>query len=702
MDGLGGEAERLTDAPEGVEAYDWLPDSAGLVYLAQEPRPVPLQTARDDRKDRKDDAVVEREERFRQQIWRITVEDKKAKLAHPGDFGIGELAASPDGRWVAFTTNYTGEENDYHRADVWTLDLANGATRQLTEGPGGKFHPVWTPDSTAVLFTRPLNPELSYSQENLFSVTLADKAVVNLTADFPHDLTGWHGVWFDAQGALHVSAAVGTTTGIYRLPLGGGAFTPVVQDDEHIHDFHVAPDGSLAYVASSTTDVPELLWLALDAPEAVPLTDLNEDWYDKYQLAETELVSWPSSEGLTIESLLTLPAGYDETETLPLIVALHGGPHGRTVQALSPFTMAQVWAAEGYAVLLPNYRGSEGYGEAFGTANRADLGGGDFRDVLAGVDWAVAEGVADPDRLGVIGSSYGGYLVNWIVTQTPRFRAAVSQFGIFSLATDHSNSQAPRWDLEYLGGHPWEVPELYARLSPASYVRNVQTPVLILHGDSDGNTFIANSQEMYTALRLQDKPVSFVHYPREGHGFYEPQHRLDEMRRILSWFDKHVRGGGQPATHRIGDKIVQDGWELTVTSATLQTYVGRSEEGRRYVEVAFVLRDTLERREPLTLAPADVSLTRGVSTATRSGRPVGLPIDVLGQKSLAEGQGWRFAFTPGKDERALAAPVALSFRITDAGGAYALSIKDFPPVTIDVPAADEKDEDKKKNPLPSS
>ena len=199
MDGLGGEAERLTDAPEGVEAYDWLPDSAGLVYLAREPRAAPLENAREDRRDRKDDAMVEREEKFRQQLWRIGVEDKKAKLIHPGDFGIGELAVSPDGNWVAFTTNYTGEENDYHRADVWTLDLANGTTRQLTDGPGGKFHPVWAPDGAAVLFTRPLDPELSYSQENLFSVALADQAVVNLHGDFPHDLTGWHGVWFDGR-----------------------------------------------------------------------------------------------------------------------------------------------------------------------------------------------------------------------------------------------------------------------------------------------------------------------------------------------------------------------------------------------------------------------------------------------------------------------------------------------------------------------
>ena len=691
MDGLGGEAERLTDAPEGVGDYGWLPDSLGVVYMAREPRATPLENAREDRLDRKDDAVVEREEKFREQFWRITVEDKKANLVHTGDLGIGELAVSPDGTLIAFTTNYTGEENDYHRADVWTVEIENGRTRQLTEGPGGKFHPVWRPDGMEVFFTRPLDPALSYSQESLFSVSLSDKSVVHRTQDFAHDLTAWHGVWFDAQGVLYISAAVGTTTGIYRQAPGSDAFTPVVQNDEHIHEFHVAPNGSLAYVASTTTDVPELLWQAADAPEPVSLTNLNNDWLDKYQLAETELASWPSTDGFTIEALLTLPIGYDEEQTYPLIVSLHGGPHGRTVQSLSPFTVAQVWAAEGYAVLSPNYRGSEGYGEAFGIASRADLGGGDFRDVMAGVDWAISEKIAAPNQLGVIGSSYGGYLVNWIVTQTPRFQAAVSQFGIFSLVTDFSNSQAPRWDLEYLGGHPWEVPDLYAKLSPASYVQDVQTPVLILHGEGDGNTFIANSQEMYTALRLQEKTVEFVHYPREGHGFYEPQHRLDEMRRILSWFDKYVRAGGHPSAYRIGDKIIQDGWQLTVSSAALQAYTGREEEDRRYVEVAFVLRDTLERREGLNLGPADVSLTRGLASTGRSGRPIGLPVDVLGQRVLAEGQGWKFVFAPGKQERGLAVAVALTFRITNAGGTYALTVKDFPPVTMDIPAADEKD-----------
>ncbi len=366
------------------------------------------------------------------------------------------------------------------------------------------------------------------------------------------------------------------------------------------------------------------------------------------------------------------------------------------VQALSPFTLAQVYAAEGYAVLSPNYRGSEGYGNAFCTANRGDLGGGDAQDILAGIDRAVAEGLADPERLAVVGSSYGGYLVNWLLGHSNRFRAAVSKFGIFSLVTDFSNSQAPRWETEYLGGYPWDKPELYAERSPATYLQNIQTPVLILHGEGDPNTFIANSQEMYQSLRLLGKTVEYVHYPREGHGIGEPQHRLDEIRRSLAWFDRYLRGDGQRTVYRTGEKIVHDGWELTVSSAALATYAGRADEGksRRHVEIALVLRDTTETRRTLALGPGDFALTR-MTPPGRPARPVGLPVDALGQKSLAEGTGWSFTFQPGKDERALSAPLALTFRLTDTGGVYHFAVKDFLPVTLDVPAA-EKEEDKKK------
>ena len=693
MDGGGGEAEKLTDAPEGISAYEWLPDSSGVVYLAQEPRPKPLEEYDGDKKERKDDAVVERLEKFRQQIWRVERESKKPKLVYPGDFGLGEIAVSPDGKSVAFTTNYTGEVNDYHKCDVWAIDIDGGNTRVFADGPGGKFHPVWTTDGLQVLYVASLDPDLSYSQPNLYSVSAVDKQEpICLTADFPHDLTGWHGVHTDALGRVYVLAAIGTTTAVFCYD--GSSWQSVIQNDEHLHDYAVAPNGGLAYVSSSTIDVPELCWLAPGKKRPETLTDLNQDWADNYALAPTQLVTWKSPDGLEIEGLLTLPPQCKDSQRLPLIVNLHGGPYGRTVQALSPYTAWQTWAAEGYAVLSPNYRGSEGYGNAFSTANQRDLGGGDAADILAGIDQAVAENIADPKKIAVIGSSYGGYLVNWLIGTTNRFQAAVSQFGIFSLATDFSNSQAPRWETEYLGGYPWDHPEIYAERSPAAYVKDIETPVLIMHGDLDPNTFIANSQEMYQALHLLGKTAEFVHYPREGHGFGEPQHRLDELRRCLNWFDKYLNGGAN-TVHRTGDKLIEGGWELTVTSATLETYAGRSEEGPRYVEVAFVLRDTTETRRTLTLKPADFTLTRSVPPG-RPTRPLGLPVSVLGQKALAESMNWSVAYAPGKDDRALSAPFALTFRLPPTGGTYRFTALGFPPVTLDVPAAEKTDKEKKE------
>ena len=692
MDGLGGEAEKLTDAPEGVGDYGWLPDSSGVVYLAQEPRPKPLQEAYEDKQDRKDDAVAERAEKFRHQIWRIDREAKKAKLIHPGDYGLGELAVSPDGKRVAFTTNYTGEVNDYHKIDVWVVDIESGEARAVADGPGGKLHPVWSADGSRVFYVAPLDPDLSYSQPNLYAVPVEGGEPVNLTADFPHDLTGYEGVWTDAKGRVYALAAVGTTTAVFRYD--GDHWTPVIEEDGHVHDYHVAPNGGLAYVASTAQDVPELFWLPPGAKKTQAVTDLNQDWADGYALAPTDVVTWDSPDGLTIEALLTYPVGYQEGQKYPLIVSLHGGPHGRTVEALSPFTLSQVYAAEGYSILSPNYRGSEGYGNAFSTASRNDLGGGDAQDVLAGLDQAIAEGLADPKRIGVVGSSYGGYLVNWLIAKTDRFQAAISKFGIFSLVTDFSNSQAPRWEAEYLGGPPWERPELYAERSPATYLRDIHTPVLILHGEGDPNTFVANSQEMYQGLRLLGRTVEYVHYPREGHGFGEPQHRLDEMRRSLAWFDQHLRGGGTRTVYRTGEKITHDGWELTVTSASLETYANRGDDKRRHVEVALALRDTTEIRRSLSISPADLSLSRQTPPG-RSARPVGLPVSMLGQKALAEGTGWSFAFTPGKDDRALSAAFAASFRLPDAGGTYRFTFRDFPPVTLDVPAADKDDKEEK-------
>jgi len=704
MDGLGGEAEKLTDAKQGVDAFEWLPDSKGIVYLAEEPRAKAVQTALDDRTDDNDDAAVDREERFRQQIWRIDLEHKKAKLVHAGDFGIGEIAVAPDGMSVAFSTNYTGEPNDYHLADIWVLPIDGGAPRQVTTGPGGKFHPVWSPNGSRLFFVRSLDPELSYSQENIYSVDAANGGdIFHETADFPHDVTGWHSFQFDAAGSLYVTAAMGTATAIFvRKPHPGPllgkeretsmAFDALVNNDEHISEFSVAKNGAIAYVSSAVDDAPEVLFLPHKAKQPIRPSDLNGDWMDDYEIAPTDIVKWTSKDGMEIEGLLTYPVDFDESKRYPIVVNVHGGPHGRVVQMLSSNSLSQVLAADGFLVLSPNYRGSEGYGNEFSTANKGDLGGGDFDDVLAGVDWAVEEGIADVDRIGIMGSSYGGYLVNWAIARSSRFKAAVSAFGIFSFISDFSNSEAPRWEAEYFGGPYWERHDEYVTRSPSAYAKDIDTPVLILHGDDDANTFISNSTELYNALRLQGKTAQLVTYPREGHGFYEPMHRIDEMRRCRTWFDKYLIGNGAASTYRLGDHVDVDGWRLTVVSAEVEPYSLAPKKGRRYLEVQCIVRDIAGSGGVLTIGPGDFKLMRKKKTM----RPAGIPIDVLGQKALAEGQGWRLRFEPDKDETGVTASVAVAFRIADAGGPYSLSYKNFPDVTFEIAPADEDDDEAKR------
>lgn len=692
MDGLGGEAEKLTDAKEGVGIYDWLPDSSGIVYLAREPRPKPLQTAYEDKIDDADDAVVDREERFRQQIWRIDREHKRAGLVHAGDYGVGEIAVSPDGKLVAFSTNYTGEPNDYHKVDIWAVPVDGGEARPLAQGPGGKFHPVWAPDGSRVYYATTLDPEISYSQEKLYSVGLDGGAPVPETAEFPHDLTGWHGFQFDKSGALYLSVALGTSTVLYVRR--DGRFEPLLGEDEHIQEFSVAKDGTIAFISSAVDDAPEVYALASGRQsKPVALSDLNDDWMDDYELASTDLMTWPSTGGFEIEGMVTYPLGYVEGRRYPTIVSLHGGPHGRAVQSLMSNGLHQLLAAAGFLVFAPNYRGSEGYGNAFSTASRGDLGGGDFEDVIAGIDRLIEEGAADGDRLGIMGSSYGGYLVNWAIARTKRFKAAVSAFGIFSFFTDFSNSEAPRWESEYLGGAYWEIPDEYHRRSPSTYARDIETPVLILHGVDDPNTFVANSHELYNALRLQGKTAQFVRYPREGHGFFEPRHRIDELRRCRAWFEKYLAPADAPA-FRLGDHVDHAGWRLTVVRADIEDYAGSTEKDGAYLEVQIVLRDTGAASE-LNLTPGDFSLSRRGSTG-RKIRPAGVPVDVLGQKSLAQGHGWRFRFHRRKDEPEIAAAVAVAFPIDERGGEYDLIVNNFPSVALEIAPLDDDGRAKEK------
>jgi dipeptidyl aminopeptidase/acylaminoacyl peptidase len=534
---------QLTDAYGGVRQFRWLPSSDGIMYLALS-HDGQAQLRRWDQRSR-DDAYEHPAGLYPRAIWTAALTGAPPEERYAGDPGIEECAVSPDGARVVYATNETGLVEDDHRFDLWLLDLASGRTQQLTQRTGGARTPAWSPDGRQIAFRAPHDSRHTFSQSDVYRLNVTGGEPVNVTGERIGDAL--QHAWL-SDDALLVATAVGTETFITRV--GGAQPSPIAVGGR----FSLAPGGRwLAYLTEGRRHLPEVVLHDLRVGHSQTLT-AHTDVLAEFDLPDTQVIDWLGAGGLRIEGLLTLPHT-SPPGLLPLIAFLHGGPHGRAYAAFHPFQNLRlaVLAAHGYAVLRPNFHGSAGYGNVFATALYQRIGDLDYRDIMAGVDALIARGVADPERLGVTGASYGGYLTNWIIGHTQRFKAAVTLAGVWDLVGDYGNTEEDLWQIDYCGSYYWEEPERYRRLSPSSYVQHIATPVLILHGDDDRNVPINNAREMWHALYHRGQVVSFVRYPREGHGEPEPLHQIDQVQRMLSWFDRHLRrrdGNGTSAAAR--------------------------------------------------------------------------------------------------------------------------------------------------------
>jgi dipeptidyl aminopeptidase/acylaminoacyl peptidase len=298
----------------------------------------------------------------------------------------------------------------------------------------------------------------------------------------------------------------------------------------------LSSDGTLAFVSQSATQPPEVwLWEQNTAPR--PVSHLNDSW-KQYALSAPEFYTYKSFDGVEIQAALLKPRGVEGDKKLPLIAMIHGGPTGRWSDSIE--TWGQLLATHGYAVFYPNIRGSVGYGQKFVESNRDDWGGGDFKDVMAGVEDLVKRGIADGSRLGIGGWSYGGYMAEWAITQTNEFKVAVSGAGMADLISEFGTEDHPAGD-EWFFGVPWEKPEGFLNSSPFVHMRNAKTPTLVLQGDADTVDPLGQSQELYRGLKRYGVESEFVVYPREPHGFREEKHLADRLNRILAWYDKFLK-----------------------------------------------------------------------------------------------------------------------------------------------------------------
>ncbi|CUT00101.1 alpha/beta hydrolase family protein [Candidatus Chrysopegis kryptomonas] len=667
----GGEAYKLTNAPEGVISFNWMPDGKSILYLTQETLPKPEKEKKERDKKLKFDPTVVDKEKYRKEFYLVDVKSKKERKVFVGDYGVSEFDISLDGKFVVYNTNYTGDIDDGKKFDLWIFEVESGKARQLTTRPGGERQPKWSPDGRFIACVADLDPKFTYSQEELFIVNPQTGEMKNLTEKFDLGIVGYEFSKSQPE-KIYARTASGVYTHVYLISAVNGEVKEFLGGEKVYGDMAISNnDGAIALLLEDKASAPDVF--IFKNGELKKLTNLNPQ-LENFTFGEQTVIKWKSFDGWVIEGILVKPVNFEPGKKYPMLVAVHGGPYGRIQNILRQYYNLQVWANEGYLVFAPNFRGSSGYSNKFGISNFKDLGGGDFKDIMAGIDYIIKElKIADENKIGIFGGSYGGYMTNWAITQTDRFKAAVSMFGIFNLITDYSNSYLPSWEPDYLGDYYWNNLKIYLERSPFYYVKNIKTPVLIMHGDEDPNTFISNSKEMYQALKHLGKTVEFVRYPREGHGFREPNHRIDEFYRCLDWFNKYLLGiePEKKAIVRIDEWVNSDGWSVKVVRANKNVNYAGFDTSEKFIEVEILFKANEEAK------PFDISVNDFTVFDPEGNKiyPSGFPVEVSGVKAILSGDFKINVSTKGENKYY---PLKLSFKVSNLKDKLKLKIAKFP------------------------
>ena len=555
----GGDAQPLTEVKQGVDGFEWSPDGRRLLLEITDPKPEDLLEESEREKQKPKPHVIDRLQfkqdyrgyldRRRSHYYVFDLASKELRQITSGDYDDSDGTWSPDGKLVAFTSNRTEEPDGNTNSDLWIVSADNndqGMTlRRLTTNPGSDHSPAWSPDGKHLVYVTVRRPDLIwYAIQQLAMVPVAGGESRLLTADLdrnvgrPRFAPDGASVYFllEDSGEQHLA----------RVAKGGGKVTRAVGGQRAVSRFSLSDDGDAA-VLSSEPHLPDEVFL-LTGENLRQLTDTNRELLKELNLGEVREVHYQSADGTEIEAFITLPPDYREQLRYPAILHPHGGPVSQYDYAFH--FESQLFAAAGYVVIRPNPRGSSGYGQDFSAVLFADWGNLDTRDVIAGVDYAIAQGLVDPDRLGVGGWSYGGMLTNYVITRTDRFKAAISGASEVLYVANYGHDHYQMWWEKELG-LPWENRELWEKLSPFNQVEKITTPTLVMCGALDWNVPVQNSEQLYQALKRLGRTTQLVVYPGEHHGISKPTFQKDRFERYLDWYDRHVKG--EPAASGDGD-----------------------------------------------------------------------------------------------------------------------------------------------------
>jgi len=546
IDLAGGEGSKPAAVEGGVSTFAWSPDGRKIAFLARAPKPPEPAKAL----NMPAEVVVYDPDVPGLHLFVLDLASKDTSQLTQTPMAVVDFTWSPDGKRIAFAAQPSPRIQDLFRTDIFSVDLETRVVRDLVKRPGIDTFPRWSPDGKEVAFLSTEGKTEWIANWYLCIVPAEGGAPRNLTPKFVEFM--FTPQWSPDGRRIFFQSPAGLRNQLYSVSPDAGEPKPLLKGDFVWSDFSFSVNAErVAFLGTDSSTPTEVFVSGLEEFKPVRLTFTNPELQD-VSLGRQEIVHWKSSDGLEIEGLLLLPPGPPAGKPYPMLTYVHGGPSGRfaaefSPQIGSPYPIQaecyplHVLAGLGYAIFMPNPRGSYGYGDKFRKANLLDWGGGDTRDIMSGIDGLIGRKIADPEKLGIMGRSYGGYMTAWIISQTSRFKVASLGAGMTNLVSFYGQTDIPGYTEYYLGDVPWKAMDRYLRRSAIFYAGNIKTPTLILHGEKDFRVPLPQAQELYAALKRNGVPVQLIIYPRQGHVAVEPKFMRDMMERNLDWFARWMK-----------------------------------------------------------------------------------------------------------------------------------------------------------------
>lgn len=537
----GGEAVQLTKHKSSIGSYVWAEDESAIFFIASKAKSKAEEKKKKDGYDAYmvDEGPNGQREGSWNNIWKYDFTSKKITPITKGQHRLSNLTLSRDGKKIAFTRRTENRRNQGNLSEIYLFDLQDSTMTQLTDNNAPEGQLAWSPNGNTLAFTAADDKNWELKNEKIWLLDLGSKSVKMVSSAFEGNIGPF--VFSNDGQSIFFQGLQKTKGNLYQLALNTGKVVQKTSLEGVMRLYGMNKDQSKVLFSFQTPNqTADLHISSVSNFSPQQLTDLNPILADSLLMASAKVYRWKSKDGLEIEGMLYLPPNYNEGKKYPLLLHIHGGPAGVFTESFR--SAYHVWAGLGYVQLCPNVRGSSGYSDALLRGNMNDIGGGDYNDLMTGVDQLIEDGIVDEDKMAVRGWSYGGILGGTTITKTNRFKAA----SLGAMVSDWTSEYGIGFNFDvrlwYIGGTPWENPDGYRQKSALTNAKNIETPTLLLHGMSDFTDTEPQSMMFFAALKDMGKTVRYIRFPREPHGFREPRHQRVRDLEEIKWIQKYTLG----------------------------------------------------------------------------------------------------------------------------------------------------------------